>query len=401
MSAARCKPFDSTKLENFSETNNTSRGIARTGYKISPDIRLHNRLGQALIFGVIIVFVASVTTIRNQQTIMTPSLTTIFAGLELRNPVIIGSCGRTAKPELNHRLEEAGAGAIVLKSLFEENIVRRAAHLTAESRASFPSAHSEEADYMQSYLRDEALREYLDLIRESRKLCSIPIIASINCHSLGEWVEFAREAEQAGANAIELNIMTIRTSTEYHHGDFERHHIEILSAVNERTRVPIIVKIGPNLTNPVALVERLYAHGAAGVVLFNRMYQPDIDIERMEYTSGWVLSNEPDIANPLRWTALVTAAVPQLDIALSGGVHSGGAIVKALLAGASAVEVCSAIYRNGDEWISQAVQFVSQWLELHGYRSLLDARGTMSARNLEYAERLERVQFLKYFENFS
>lgn len=332
---------------------------------------------------------------------MTPSLKTIFAGLELRNPVIIGSSGRSSKADLNKRLEDGGAGAIVLKSLFEENIVRRTAHLTDISHASTPSAHSEQADYLQGYMRDEALREYLDLIRESKQLCTIPIIASINCFSLGEWVEFAHEVESAGADAIELNIMSIRTAKEYHHGDFERHHIEILSAVNERTRLPVIVKIGANLTNPVALVERLYAHGAAAVVLFNRMYQPDINIERMEYTSGWVLSNESDIATPLRWCGIVSGAVPQIDIALSGGVHSGAAIVKALLAGASAVEVCSAIYRHGEEWIASALSFVGQWLEAHGYRTLLDARGLMCARDLEYAEMLERVQFLRYFENFS
>ena len=332
---------------------------------------------------------------------MNSSLTTVFAGLELRNPIIIGSCGRTAKAELNRRLEDAGAGAIVLKSLFEESIVQRSAHIAGLSQEATPSVHSEQDDYLQGYLRNHILQEYLDLIRESKRLCTIPIIASINCFTQGEWVEFAREIERAGADAVELNIMSIRTAIEYHHGDFERHHVEILSAVNERTRIPIIVKLGANLTNPVALAERLYAHGAAGVVLFNRMYQPDIDIERMEYTSGWILSNESDLATPLRWTGCVSAAVPQLDIALSGGVHNGAAVIKALLAGASAVEVCSAIYRHSEAWIAPALRFVEGWLADHGYSSLLDARGVMNARDLEYAERLERVHFLQYFEKFS
>ncbi len=332
---------------------------------------------------------------------MQPSLKTTFAGLELRNPIIIGSCGRTAKASLNKQLDDAGAGAIVLKSLFEENIVRQALHLSKATLSAASSAHTEEADYLQGYLRNEALQEYLDLTRESKRLCSIPIIASINCLSSGEWVEFAHEVEKAGADAIELNIMSIRTAIEYHHGDFERHHIEILSAVNERTKIPVIVKIGSNLTNPVALVERLYAHGAAGVVLFNRMYQPDIDIERMEYTSGWVLSNESDIATPLRWTGCISGSVPQIDIALSGGVHNGASIIKAVLAGASAVEVSSAIYRNGEAWISSALSFVGQWLEWHGYNTFNEVRGEMNSRNPEYAERLERVNFLKYFENFS
>ena len=331
---------------------------------------------------------------------MTPSLQTIFAGLELRNPIIIGSCRRTAKAELNRKLEEAGAGAIVLKSLFEENIVRRTSHLTDSSSTAEPAAHPEQADYLQGYLRDEALTEYIELIRSSKQLCTIPIIASLNCFSLGEWVSFAQEIERAGADAIELNIMSIRTSTSYHHGDLERHHIECLSAVNERTRLPIIVKIGTNISNPVALADRLYAHGAAAVVLFNRMYQPDIDIERMEYTSGWVLSSEADIATPLRWTGIVSAAVPQLDVVLSGGVHNGAAIVKAFLSGASAVEVCSAIYRHGEGWISEALDSVTRWLDGHNYRSILDIRGAMNAGEIEHAERLERVQFLKYFGQF-
>ncbi len=332
---------------------------------------------------------------------MTPSLNTLFAGLKLRNPIIIGSCGRTSKADLNKRLEDAGAGAIVLKSLFEESIVRHTSHLAGATLAATPSAHPEQDDYLQRYLRDEALKEYLDLIRESKRLCTIPIIASINCFSPGEWVEFAREVERAGADAIELNIMSIRTAIEYHHGDFERRHIEILSAVNELSRLPIIVKIGSNLTNPTALVERLYAHGAAAVVLFNRMYHPDIDIERMEYTSGWVLSSEADIATPLRWTGIVSAAVPKIDIALSGGVHGGAAIIKAILAGAAAVEVCSAIYRNGEGWIASALQLLEQWMTGHAYHTPAEMRGEMNAHDLEYAEQLERVQFLRYFEGFS
>ena len=331
---------------------------------------------------------------------MESGLKTLFAGIELRNPIIIGSCGRTADIESCQRLERAGAGAIVLKSLFEENIVRQASHLSYVAHTSSPSPHSEESDYLQGYLRNEALQEYLALIRKCKHLCHIPIIASINCYSHSEWGEFACEIESAGADAIELNIMTIRTSTEYHYGELEKLHTDILSSVKAQTKTPIIVKIGTNLTNPVALAEQLYSHGAAAVVLFNRMYQPDIDIERMEYTSGWVLSHESDIATPLRWTGCISGAVPQLDIALSGGVHSGAAIIKAVLAGASAVEVSSAIYRNGDVWIDNALSFVNQWLEGHNYNSLLDIRGELNSSHPEYAERLERVHFLKYFENF-
>jgi len=318
-------------------------------------------------------------------------LETTFAGLSLRNPVIVSSCGRTASARNNLAFERAGAAAVVLKSLFEENIMRHAEHLTSDAD------HVEAADYMQAYLRDEMLREYIDLIKESKRLCTIPVIASINCYSAGEWCEFARLLEQAGADAIELNVMSIRTSREYSDGEFERQHVDILTAVRRAVKIPVIVKLGSNHANPVNLIDRLYAAGAAGVVLFNRMYQTDIDIERMEYCPGEVFTSQADLARSLQWTGIASAAVPQIDYALSGGVHDGKAVVKALLAGASAVEVCSAIYLNGEGWIEKALGEVEEWRKRHGFESVGEFKGRLNARDVEHADRLERTQFLKYF----
>ena len=320
------------------------------------------------------------------------TLKTSFAGIELKNPIIIGSCGRTNDAANIKAFEDAGAAAVVLKSLFEENITRQTTSMTDIS------AHSEEADYLRSYLRSEMLHEYIELIRSAKLLCSIPVIASINCFTEGEWTEFAAAIEQAGADALELNVMSIRTSVNYTDGDFERLHIDIIKSVRQRIGIPVIVKLGSGLTNPVSLISKLHAYGAAGTVLFNRLYRPDIDIEKMEYTSGGVFGTSEELSASLRWTGLASAAVRQMSFALSGGVLSGDDVVKAILAGASAVEVCSAVYRSGTEWIASASARISEWQARHGFGSPSEYCGRMNARDTENAERLERTQFLKYFE---
>ena len=319
------------------------------------------------------------------------SLKTKFATLELRNPIIISSCVLTYKPENNLAFEQAGAAAIVLKSLFEESIIRETDHLQEVGE------HVEAADYMQGYLRAEHLREYIDVIRQSKHLCSIPIIASICCRSVGEWVAFAEAIEQAGADALELNVMGLATSRDYRDGDYEQRHIAILEAIRKRITIPIIVKLGANITNPVNVAERIKAYGANGVVFFNRPYQIDIDIEQMEYSSAKVVSQPSDLVNPLRWVGIASAAVQGISFALSGGVHSGAAVVKSLLAGATAVEVCSAIYRNGNGWIASALEFIEEWCRRHNYHNIEEFRAMMSAKDADNADSLERMQFMRYF----
>ncbi|MBR4995881.1 MAG: dihydroorotate dehydrogenase-like protein [Alistipes sp.] len=319
------------------------------------------------------------------------SLKTTFAGLALRNPIIVGSCVLTYKPENNLAFEQAGAAAVVLKSLFEESIVRQADHLIHQAD------HPEAGDYMQGYLRNETLSEYIDVVRRSKQLCSIPIIASICCRSAGEWVAFAEAIERAGADALELNVMGLATARNYEDGAFERNHIAIVESVRQRVNIPIIVKLGANITNPVNVADRLKAHGAAGVVLFNRPYQIDIDVEQMEYRSAKVVSQPSDLVNPLRWVGITAAAVKGLPIALSGGVQSGRDVVKAILAGASAVEVCSAIYREGNGWICSALDAIGQWCSRHGFFSIGEFRARMSASDADNADSLERMQFMRYF----
>lgn len=330
---------------------------------------------------------------KNENSIITTMemLKTSFAGLVLKNPLIVSSCGLTNNADNNARLAQAGAAAIVLKSVFEEQIVRESQHLAQTG------AHTEEADYMQAYLQAGVLNEYITLIKQSKQRCDIPIIASINCNTPGNWEYFTRAIEEAGADALELNVMSISTDIEAPYGAFEQRHIDILKAARKETRLPLIIKLGNNLSCPVRLINELYANGAAAVVLFNRFYHPDIDIDKMEYTAGHIFSEPADLSNALRWTGIASATVKNANIAVSGGIQNGKDIVKAILAGATAVEVCSAIYRHGDEWITTALGEIENWMHQNNFGSIASFAGKLNAKDPAHADNLERTQFLKYF----
>ena len=318
-------------------------------------------------------------------------LKTTFAGLSLRNPIIISSSGLTNSAGKNKRLAEAGAGAIVLKSLFEEQIMLEADQLKD------PAFYPEASDYLEEYIREHKLAEYLTLIKESKKECSIPIIASINCYSDSEWVDFAKQIQEAGADALEINILALQSDVQYTYGSFEQRHIDILRHIKQTVTIPVIMKLGDNLTNPVALIDQLYANGAAGVVLFNRFYQPDINIENMEQVSGEVFSTSADLATPLRWIGIASSVVNKIDYAASGGVANPEAVVKVILAGASAVEVCSAIYQNTNAFIGESTRFLSAWMERKGFNNIAQFKGKLNIKDVQGINTFERTQFLKYF----
>lgn len=318
-------------------------------------------------------------------------LKTTFAGLTLKNPIIISSSGLTNTPEKNKKLAEAGAGAIVLKSLFEEQILLEADHM--RDSIGYP----EGSDYLLAALRQHKVSEYLRLIKESKQICNIPVIANINCYSDSTWETFAKEIEEAGADALEINILALQTDENYKYGSFEQRHIDILRHIKEQVSIPVIMKLGHNLTNPVALINQLYANGAAGVVLFNRFYQPDIDIDKMEQTSGEVFSNGSELANSLRWIGIASSVVGGLSYAASGGVQSPKDVIKAILAGASAVEVCSVIYKKGNESIKPMLNFLSTWMNDKGFERISQFRGKLNIKDIEGVNTFERTQFLRYY----
>lgn len=315
-----------------------------------------------------------------------------FAGLELKSPIIVGSCSQTASLAKIQEFEKAGAGAVVLKSLFEESITREVA-----AHGSTLDEHPEAYDYISSYLSDKVVSDYLSLIREAKSKSSIPIIASIACHTDGKWEEFATQIEAAGADALELNVMSLCTRKSYTLGDFERTHEAIVSNVSSKIKIPLIVKIGSNISNPVALVDSLYARGAKAVVLFNRFYPTDIDIDKMSFTMSNPFTSSSDLSQSIRWAGIISASVPQIPVAVSGGVEGWAEVVKSILSGATAVEVVSSIMKNGPEWITRTNEALSAWQKEKGYEAINSYKGKMNASDPEHADRLMRTQFLKYF----
>ncbi len=327
------------------------------------------------------------------------SLKTHFAGLSLSNPIIVSSCSLTGEAKSIKTFAEAGAGAVVLKSLFEEDIIRESAALSEAA------AHSEAADYMQAYVAANALSAYIELVEECKTFSgSTKIIASINCANSGEWVEYARAIEKAGADALELNVMTTESNPMAADGELEMRHMEIAKAVSAVVNIPIIMKLGAMMSNHVSLISRLTSCGVAGFVLFNRAYPLDVNIETMTYTYGSILGAANDFSTPLRHVAITSAAAPKASLALSGGVQSGECVVKAILAGASAVSVCSTLYREGAnaaKWIAEAVATVEWWQEKHGYATIESFRGVMNSNNDEHRDSVMRTQFLKNFSAYT
>lgn len=314
-----------------------------------------------------------------------------FAGLTLKNPLIVSSSGLTDSVEKVKRWEEAGVAAVVLKSLFEEEIL--AAVETMET-----GTHAEEADYLQFYYRAHRLEDYLSLVRGCKAACSIPVIASINCYRLAEWCDFARQIEEAGADALELNVMAINSEVNYTYGSFERLHLDIFRSVKKGVSIPVIVKLGSRFTNCIPLVDQLYANGAAAVILFNRMASPDLDIDSFQYTHGEVLGHSSDLAEVLRWVALVSGRLPRVELGASGGVSDGRALIKVILAGASVAEVCTAFYRSGSEVAKTMLDGLRSWMAREGYGSIAEFRGLLNAGcGDEDKNPFERTQFFKNY----
>ena len=320
------------------------------------------------------------------------SLTTEYAGSKLRNALIAASSGLSNSIKKVKELEKAGVGAIVLKSLFEEQIDSHSEKLNLSS--DYPEA----SDYINAYVEMNHVEKYLDLIREAKSSCSIPIIASINCYKVARWIDFAKSIEEAGADALELNIFLINTG-QYGDRYLEESYIKIVREVKKVISIPIIIKIARTVSNLPGLVEKLEALGVSAVVLFNRFYQLDIDINAMEITSGPVFSHPEDFSETLRWTAITSGYVPNFDIACSYGVHKWEDIIKGLLAGATAMQLCSVLYEKGLEVVPEMITCLEEWMTQNNYSNLQEFRGKLSYKNIPDPALYERAQFMKYFSN--
>jgi dihydroorotate dehydrogenase (fumarate) len=325
------------------------------------------------------------------------NMETTYLGLNIKNPVIVSSSGLTNSVDKIKKLEEAGAAAVVLKSLFEEQINHEINH---EIKTGHGFDYPEAVDYIRGYIRDHSVASYLQLIRETKAAANIPVIASINCFSADEWVNFAREIQEAGADAIELNVFRINTDKNSAGEDYEQLYFDIAEMVNKIITIPVSMKIGPYFSNLVKMVDRFSVSGVRGVVLFNRFYEPDIDIHTLQLKSAEIFSTPADIRQSLRWVAITSSKVKNIDIAASTGIHDGAAVVKQLLAGAQVAQICSAVYKNGPAVITRMIDFIEQWMKEKSFTSVADFRGKMGYRNIKNPIMYERAQFMKYFSNF-
>ena len=320
-------------------------------------------------------------------------LSTRFAGLSLKSPIIVSSSGLTSSIDRVKKMAAAGAGAVVMKSLFEEQINFEVGAMS--SGQDYPEA----GDYIRTYARENSLDQYLSFIREAREAVDIPVIASINCVSSSEWIDFAKKIEDAGANALELNIYFLPIKKDKDPREYEKTYLQLVSDVKKKTSLPLIVKLGNGFSNITWMVNQLYNRGVAAVVLFNRFYAPDINADDMSFGSAEVLSSPADLRNSLRWIGIVSSQVDQLDLAASTGVHSGMAVVKQILAGATAVQVCSVLYRNGLDYIRDMTVEMLKWMEKNHYKSPGDFRGKMNYGSLDDPSVYERAQFMKFFSS--
>jgi dihydroorotate dehydrogenase (fumarate) len=320
-------------------------------------------------------------------------LSTNFAGLSMKSPIIVSSSGLTSSVDRIKKVAAAGAGAVVLKSLFEEQINYEVGNMS--DGHDYPEA----GDYIRTYARENSLGQYLSSIREAKEAVDIPVIASINCVSASEWIDFAAKIADAGADALELNIYFLPINKETNPREYEKTYLHLVSEVKKRTSLPLIIKLGNGFSNITWMVNQLYQRGAAAVVLFNRFYAPDINTDDLSFGSAEVLSTPAELRNSLRWIGIVSSQVDQLDLAASTGVHSGMAVVKQILAGAMAVQICSVLYRNGLDYIKDMTVEMLKWMEKNQYKSPDDFRGKMNYGSLDDPSVYERAQFMKFYSS--
>lgn len=319
-------------------------------------------------------------------------LMTNFAGLNLINPIIIGSSGLTNTPEKNKELEKAGVGAVILPSIFEEQIEIQTHR---EIWTDCPNAQ----DYIRNVVNGMQLEDYLKLIKSSKELCRIPIIASINCYRENGWIDFVRQIEMAGADAIELNIFGLNTEMDQPENSVEDIYLRITQKVKSIVDIPVIVKMSKYFSHIVKLTDDLQKAGADGIVLFSRFYQPDIDIHLMQARSGYVFSSNSEVADTLRWTSLVSTRLQNASIASCTGIYDWEDVVKCILCGASAVELCSTVYQHGNEFIQAMNRSLEEWMAIKDFKSIEEVKGKLNFGEIQNPSLHERVQFMKYFSN--
>lgn len=327
-------------------------------------------------------------------------LTTTYLGMTLKNPIVPSSSPLTRHLSTLRQMEDEGAAAVVLYSLFEEEINRQSYTLDrylsdgtesfAEALSYFPEAPS---------YRQVGPEGYLEYIRQAKQALDIPVIASLNGVSTGGWIRYAREIEKAGADALELNVYYVPTRLDLGAAEVEQIYLDVLQDVRRTIQIPLAMKMNPYFSAFANVANRLAQAGADGLVLFNRFYQPDLDLENLEVAPHLVLSSSAELRLPLRWTAILYGRV-SADLALTTGIHTGEDVLKGVAAGASVTMMASELLKNGVGRISDVLDETRQWLLEHEYESLAQLHGSLSQINCGAPTAFERANYVRLIGSY-
>ena len=321
-------------------------------------------------------------------------LTARYLGLKLRTPLVVSASPLSQELDSIRRLEDAGAAAIVLYSLFEEQLRQESLELDfylSEGTDSHPESLNYFPEPSEFRLGPD---EYLDHIRKAKAAVKVPIVASLNGSSVGGWIQYATQIEEAGADALECNIYWIVTDPEMTSAEVEQHYIDIVQAVKTAVNIPVAVKVSPFFSNLANMAKRLDSAGADGLGLFNRFYQPDIDLETLELNPRVLLSTPQAMRLPLTWVGILHGRV-KAALAATGGIHGAEDVIKLLMVGANVTMLCSTLLRNGINHLRSIEQGVRQWMEAHEYESVQQMQGSMSQKNCADPSAFERAQYMR------
>lgn len=327
------------------------------------------------------------------------NMTTRYLGLTLKHPVVSSASPLAQTLDGVRRLEDAGAAAIILPSLFEEQIEQESMHMLhtmQQGTESFAEAMSYLPEPEKFIVGPD---EYLRLITHARESCEVPIIASLNGHAPGSWAKYARQMESAGASAIELNIYYLATRFDLTSAEVEENYLNVLRSVKKEVKIPVALKLGPYFSAFASMAKRCDEAGADGLVLFNRFYQPDLDIEELEVRPRVDLSMSSEIRLPLRWLAILHGNL-RCNLAATSGIHTPDDAIKLMMSGADVVMLCSALFQWGIHRLGRLAEEIEDWCGEHGYDSLDMLRGSMSQRAVRDPEAFERANYMRTLQSF-
>lgn len=319
-------------------------------------------------------------------------ISTTYMGLSLKSPVIAGSSDFTSSAERVLEMAKAGAGAVVLKSVFEEQILME---IDAQRTNNMFNSYTDAENYVSFYTRQHEVQSYLNLIRDSKKNAGIPVIASVHCSTNDSWVSFAKDIERAGADAIELNIFILPSDPNENDASVASRYMEIVDSVKKNTTLPVALKVHHYFTGMANFMVNLSEKSEA-LVLFNRFFNPDININTMTIESGGSFSTPEENGLVQRWIGILRPFVKS-NLAATTGIHDGAGVVKNLLAGADVVQVATTLYKSGPDSITQMNSFLKKWMADHKYDHISDFRGKLSYAGARNPGLYERAQFMKYF----